>query len=77
VVPPSPISQGEVGRRGSVQAAGKQRSCVLCENDFVWVISGSGPRRVGIAVADGLCDLGAETFWSKASGIGEGGPCPI
>jgi hypothetical protein len=35
------------------------------------------PRSVGIALVDGLCDLGRESLQLKASMIGEGGPCPF
>jgi hypothetical protein len=32
---------------------------------------------VGIALADGLCDLGGKSLWLEASMIVEGGPCPF
>jgi hypothetical protein len=39
---------------------------------------GDEPRSVGIALADGLCDLrGGKTLWLKASMIGEGGQYPF
>jgi hypothetical protein len=40
-------------------------------------LSGVELRSVGIALADGLCDLGGKSLQLKASMIGEGGPCPF
>jgi hypothetical protein len=55
------------------------RQLVLCPEDFGWMVFPDvEPLGVGVALADGLCDLGGRgSLRLKASMIGETGRAPF
>jgi hypothetical protein len=68
-------------RIGVVATGGRlfhQATCPLQKKVF-WLDGSLGfeTRIIGIALADGFCDLGGKSLQLKASMIGDGGPCPF
>jgi hypothetical protein len=62
---------------GTGERSCHQATCPLWKGFWLDDTLGVGPRSVGMALADGLCDLGGKSLELKASMTGEGGPCPF